>query len=98
MRDSLVVTAVLALLAREAHAQQGAPAPQAPPPPIPVQEAAQAVKETLTRPAPKIVDWYMDGKIDIDSMITHVLPLDRINEGFDLMRAGKSIRTVITYD
>lgn len=54
MRDSLVVTAVLALLAREAHAQQGAPAPQAPPPPIPVQEAAQAVKETLTRPAPKI--------------------------------------------
>ncbi len=47
---------------------------------------------------PKIVDWYMDKKIDIDSMITHVLPLDRINEGFDLMRAGKSIRTVITYD
>jgi S-(hydroxymethyl)glutathione dehydrogenase/alcohol dehydrogenase len=47
---------------------------------------------------PKIVDWYMEKKIDIDSMITHVLPLDRINEGFDLMRAGKSIRTVITYD
>ena len=46
---------------------------------------------------PKIVDWYMDGKIDIDSMITHVLPLDRINEGFELMRTGKSIRTVITY-
>ena len=46
---------------------------------------------------PKIVDWYMDGKIDIDSMITHTLPLDRINEGFELMRAGKSIRTVITY-
>jgi S-(hydroxymethyl)glutathione dehydrogenase/alcohol dehydrogenase len=46
---------------------------------------------------PKIVDWYMDKKIDIDSMITHVLPLDRINEGFELMRSGKSIRTVITY-
>jgi S-(hydroxymethyl)glutathione dehydrogenase/alcohol dehydrogenase len=46
---------------------------------------------------PKIVDWYMDGKIDIDSMITHTLPLEKINEGFELMRAGKSIRTVITY-
>ena len=47
---------------------------------------------------PKIVDWYMEGKIDIDSMITHTLPLDRINEGFELMRAGKSIRAVVTYD
>jgi len=47
---------------------------------------------------PKIVDWYMDGKIDIDSLITHKLPLDRINEGFDLMHEGKSIRTVVTYD
>ena len=47
---------------------------------------------------PKIVDWYMDGKIDIDSMITHKLPLARINEGFDLMHEGKSIRTVVTYD
>jgi S-(hydroxymethyl)glutathione dehydrogenase / alcohol dehydrogenase len=46
---------------------------------------------------PKIVDWYMDGKIEIDPMITHVLPLDRINEGFDLMHAGKSIRAVVTY-
>jgi S-(hydroxymethyl)glutathione dehydrogenase/alcohol dehydrogenase len=46
---------------------------------------------------PKIVDWYMDGKIDIDSLITHVLPLDRINDGFSLMREGKSIRTVVTY-
>ncbi len=46
---------------------------------------------------PKIVDWYMDGKIDIDSMITHTLPLEKINEGFELMRAGKSIRTVITF-
>jgi S-(hydroxymethyl)glutathione dehydrogenase / alcohol dehydrogenase len=46
---------------------------------------------------PKIVDWYMDGKIDIDSMITHKLPLDRINEGFDLMHAGKSIRSVVTF-
>ncbi|MGE0827497.1 MAG: S-(hydroxymethyl)glutathione dehydrogenase/class III alcohol dehydrogenase [Candidatus Binatia bacterium] len=46
---------------------------------------------------PKIVDWYMDGKINIDDLITHVLPLDRINEGFDLMHAGKSIRSVVTY-
>jgi S-(hydroxymethyl)glutathione dehydrogenase / alcohol dehydrogenase len=46
---------------------------------------------------PKIVDWYMAGKIDIDPMITHTLPLERINEAFDLMHAGKSIRTVIVY-
>jgi len=46
---------------------------------------------------PRIVDWYMDGKINIDDLITHVLPLDRINEGFDLMHAGKSIRAVVTY-
>ncbi len=46
---------------------------------------------------PKIVDWYMSGKINIDDLITHVLPLDRINEGFDLMHEGKSIRAVVTY-
>jgi len=46
---------------------------------------------------PKIVDWYMDGKINIDDLITHVLPLPRINEGFDLMHEGKSIRTVVNY-
>jgi S-(hydroxymethyl)glutathione dehydrogenase/alcohol dehydrogenase len=46
---------------------------------------------------PKIVDWYMDGKIDIDSLITHKLPLDQINEAFDLMHAGTSIRTVVTF-
>ena len=46
---------------------------------------------------PKIVDWYMDGKIEIDPMITHTLPLERINEGFDLMHAGKSIRSVVIY-
>ncbi len=46
---------------------------------------------------PKIVDWYMDGKIDIDSLITHQLPLDQINEAFDLMHAGKSIRTVVNF-
>ncbi|MCL4756219.1 MAG: S-(hydroxymethyl)glutathione dehydrogenase/class III alcohol dehydrogenase [Myxococcales bacterium] len=46
---------------------------------------------------PKIVDWYMDGKLDIDSLITHTLPLERINEAFDMMHAGKSIRTVVTY-
>ncbi len=46
---------------------------------------------------PKIVDWYMEGKIAIDELITHKLSLDRINEGFDLMRAGKSIRAVVEY-
>jgi S-(hydroxymethyl)glutathione dehydrogenase/alcohol dehydrogenase len=46
---------------------------------------------------PKIVDWYMDGKIQIDPMITHILPLERINEGFDLMHQGKSIRSVVVY-
>ena len=46
---------------------------------------------------PKIVDWYMDGKINIDDLITHMLPLEDINEGFDLMHAGKSIRAVVVY-
>ncbi|MDF3072759.1 MAG: S-(hydroxymethyl)glutathione dehydrogenase [Alphaproteobacteria bacterium] len=46
---------------------------------------------------PKIVDWYMDGKIDIDRLITHKLKLDNINEGFDLMHAGKSIRAVVEF-
>ncbi len=46
---------------------------------------------------PKIVDWYMNGKIEIDPMITHVLSLDEINKGFDLMHEGKSIRSVIVY-
>jgi len=46
---------------------------------------------------PKIVDWYMDGRINIDDLITHVLPLERINEGFDLMHEGRSIRAVVTY-
>jgi S-(hydroxymethyl)glutathione dehydrogenase/alcohol dehydrogenase len=46
---------------------------------------------------PRIVDWYMDGKIDIDSLITHKLSLERINEGFDLMHAGESIRTVVEF-
>ncbi len=46
---------------------------------------------------PKIVDWYMDGKIDIDPMITHTLSLDEINKGFDLMHAGESIRSVVVF-
>ena len=46
---------------------------------------------------PKIVDWYMDGKLNIDDLITHILPLDRINEGFDLMKTGESIRSVVLY-
>jgi S-(hydroxymethyl)glutathione dehydrogenase / alcohol dehydrogenase len=46
---------------------------------------------------PKIVDWYMDGKINIDDLITHTMPLEEINEGFDLMHAGESIRSVVTF-
>ncbi len=47
---------------------------------------------------PKIVDWYMDGKINIDDLITHTLPLDRINDAFDLMHSGESIRSVVLFD
>ncbi|AXC50305.1 S-(hydroxymethyl)glutathione dehydrogenase/class III alcohol dehydrogenase [Paracoccus suum] len=46
---------------------------------------------------PMIVDWYMDGKIQIDPLITHLLTLDEINKGFDLMHAGESIRSVVVY-
>jgi S-(hydroxymethyl)glutathione dehydrogenase/alcohol dehydrogenase len=46
---------------------------------------------------PKIVDWYMQGKIEIDPMITHTMPLTDINNAFDLMRNGKSIRSVVVY-
>ena len=46
---------------------------------------------------PKIVDWYMDGKINIDSLITHTMPLEDINKGFDLMKRGESIRGVVLY-
>lgn len=46
---------------------------------------------------PKIVDWYMDGKINIDDLITHTMPLDEINRAFDLMHEGASIRSVVVY-
>ena len=46
---------------------------------------------------PRIVDWYMDRRINIDDLITHTLPLERINEGFDLMHRGESIRAVVVY-
>ncbi len=46
---------------------------------------------------PRIVDWYMEGKINIDDLITHILPLERINDGFDLMASGESIRSVVVY-
>jgi S-(hydroxymethyl)glutathione dehydrogenase/alcohol dehydrogenase len=46
---------------------------------------------------PKIVDWYMEGKINIDDLITHTMPLDEINTAFDLMHEGKSIRSVVVY-
>jgi S-(hydroxymethyl)glutathione dehydrogenase/alcohol dehydrogenase len=47
---------------------------------------------------PKIVDWYMNGQINIDDLITHVMPLEKINDAFDLMHKGESIRSVITFD
>ena len=46
---------------------------------------------------PRIVDWYMNKKINLDDLITHILPLERINEGFDLMARGESIRSVVVY-
>ena len=46
---------------------------------------------------PKIVEWYMDGKINVDDLITHVMPLEKINDAFDLMHAGKSIRSVVVF-
>ncbi|MCZ8337933.1 MAG: S-(hydroxymethyl)glutathione dehydrogenase/class III alcohol dehydrogenase [Burkholderiaceae bacterium] len=46
---------------------------------------------------PKLGDWYMDGKIDIDSLITHVMPVENINDALDLMHAGESIRSVVTF-
>ena len=46
---------------------------------------------------PKIVDWYMDGKINIDDLITHTMPLEDINQAFDLMHAGESIRSVVKF-
>ena len=46
---------------------------------------------------PRIVDWYMEGKINIDDLITHTMPLDDINAGFDLMHSGESIRSVVTF-
>jgi len=46
---------------------------------------------------PKIVEWYMNGKIDIDSLITHTMPVEKINDAFDLMHAGQSIRSVVTF-
>src|SRR5450755_365159 len=49
------------------------------------------------RDVPKIVDWYMDKKIDIDSLITHTMPVEKINDAFDLMHKGESIRSVVTF-
>ncbi|MEB3046695.1 S-(hydroxymethyl)glutathione dehydrogenase, partial [Rhizobium sp. MJ21] len=46
---------------------------------------------------PKIVDWYMQGKIQIDPMITHTMPLEDINNGFEMMHKGESIRGVVVY-
>jgi len=47
---------------------------------------------------PKYVDWYMDGKIELDALVTHTMPLEDINRAFDLMHHGESIRSVVLYD
>src|SRR5690606_4124655 len=47
---------------------------------------------------PELVDWYMEGKIEIDSLVTHTMPLEDINRAFDLMHEGASIRSVVLYD
>ena len=49
------------------------------------------------RDVPKIVDWYMEGRINIDDLITHVMPIEKINDAFALMHEGKSIRSVVTF-
>jgi S-(hydroxymethyl)glutathione dehydrogenase / alcohol dehydrogenase len=49
------------------------------------------------RDVPKIVDWYMDRRINIDDLITHVMPIEKINDAFRLMHEGKSIRSVVTF-
>jgi S-(hydroxymethyl)glutathione dehydrogenase/alcohol dehydrogenase len=46
---------------------------------------------------PQIVDWYMDGKINIDDLITHKMPIENINKAFDLMHSGESIRSVVLF-
>ena len=47
---------------------------------------------------PKIVDWYMEGRINIDDLITHTMPLEKINHAFHLMHEGESIRSVVMFD
>jgi S-(hydroxymethyl)glutathione dehydrogenase / alcohol dehydrogenase len=46
---------------------------------------------------PRIVDWYIEKKINVDDLITYTMPLDRINDAFDLMRASEPIRSVVAY-
>jgi S-(hydroxymethyl)glutathione dehydrogenase / alcohol dehydrogenase len=55
------------------------------------------VGSTSPTDVPKIVDWHMEGKIEIDPMITHVMPLAEINTAFELMHEGQSIRSVVTF-
>ena len=71
-------------------------------PPLPARHRPSLERHRLRRRAradrrPKIVDWYMEGKIQIDPMITHRLTLEDINRGFDLMHAGELIRSVVVY-
>ena len=49
------------------------------------------------RDVPKLTDWYMAGRLEIDALVTDTLPLERINDAFDLMHEGKAIRTVVTF-
>jgi Zn-dependent alcohol dehydrogenase len=97
-----LVLASVALLASHSLAQDGGvPAPvPGPPEPTFVQRNWRGTAFGGARgrtDVPKIVDWYMDGKIDIDSLITHVMPVEKINDAFDLMHEGTSIRSVVTF-
>ena len=46
---------------------------------------------------PKIVDWYMDGKINIDDLVSEIMPIDRVNDAFDALRRGEAIRSILTF-
>ena len=67
------------------------------PPATPRQRSRPFRRPRRRTDVPKIVDWYMQGRINIDDLITHVVPLERINDAFDLMHKGESIRTVVTF-
>ena len=64
---------------------------------VEVGAGVNSVKARGRTDVPRIVDWYMDGKINIDNLITHTMPLQEINNAFHLMEKGESIRSVVLY-